>query len=127
MTELKLCGIIFCALVLIIVFRGLKDEYSLFIRIAITIVITITVLALIQPILSYIDGITNNLIIYKYMPILFKALGITFAVQLTSDCCVDAGEGALAERVNLFGKLQIITISLPLFSNLISLVNNTLK
>ncbi len=127
MSELKLCGIIFCALSLIVVFKGFKGEYSLFIRIAITIGVTVATLVIIQPVLSYVEGLTRNLAINKYIPYLLKALGIAFIVQITADCCNDAGEGTLAERVCLFGKVQIVVISLPLIEALLSLANSTIK
>lgn len=123
MSELKVCGIVFCALSLIVVFKGLKGEYSLFIRLAITIGITILTLTIIQPILTYIENITSNHLINKYFPYLIKSVGIAFIVQITADCCNDIGEGALADGVSLFGKVQIVLISIPLITDLISLAN----
>lgn len=124
MSELKVCGIVFCALSLIIVFKGLKGEYSLFIRLAITIGITIFTLTLIQPILTYIENIaSNNPLIYKYFPYLIKSICIAFIVQITANCCNDVGEGTLADGVTLFGKVQIVLISIPLITDLISLAS----
>ncbi|MBQ7760706.1 MAG: hypothetical protein IJ400_01510 [Clostridia bacterium] len=127
MSELKLCGVIFCALSLIVVFKSFKAEYSLFIRIAMTIGVTIATLLIIQPVLSYVESLTSNLTINKYIPYLLKALGIAFIVQITADCCNDVGEGTLAERVCLFGKIQIVVISLPLIDALLSLTKDVIK
>lgn len=127
MNEIKACGIVLCALVICIVFKNLKAEYSLFVRIAITIGIFLVSLSIFHPVLTYIIEISKNTSIYRYMPILFKSLGIAFTVQITADICKDSGEESLAERICFFGKAEILVISLPLIKNLFNLTENLLK
>ena len=127
MENIKVCGIVICALLVCIVFKNIKSEFSLFIRLAITISITLISLAIFYPIMSYIDTISKDTAIYKYLPILIKALGIALCVQITSEICSDAGENAIAERVNLFGKAQILILSLPLIKNLLDLCSDIIN
>ena len=127
MSEIKACGIVLCSLVVCIVFKNLKSEYSLFIRILITTGIFGVSLGMIYPVLNYIEEISKNTAIYKYIPILFKALGISFAIQITSDICVDAQENSLSERICFFGKVEILVISLPLVKEVLALCENVLK
>lgn len=121
MNELKMCGIVLCALIICIIFKNLKNEYSLLVRIAITVGISIVSLALIEPLFSFIDEISENTAVYPYLPLLIKALGIALIVQVTSDICSDCGESALGERIELFGKAEILVISIPLIKNLFKL------
>lgn len=121
MNELKMCGLVLCALIVCIVFKNLKSEFSLLIRITITVGVSIISLALIEPLFSFIDEISKSTAVYGYLPTLVKALGIALAVQITSDICKDAGEGALSERIELFGKAQILLLSIPLIKNLFKL------
>lgn len=121
MNELKMCGLVLCALIVCIVFKNLKSEFSLLIRITITVGVSIISLALIEPLFSFIDEISKSTAVYGYLPTLIKALGIALAVQITSDICKDAGEGALSERIELFGKAQILLLSIPLIKNLFKL------
>lgn len=127
MENIKVCGIVICALLVCIVFKNIKSEFSLFIRLAITIAITLISLAIFYPIISYIDTISKDTVMYKYIPILIKALGIALCVQITSEICKDAGESAIAERVNLFGKAQILVLSLPLIKNLLDLCSEIIN
>ena len=127
MDSIEACGIIICALIVCIVFKSLKNEYSLLVRITITIIIFSSSLAILQPLLTYIEEIAQNTAVYQYLPILFKALSISFAVQITADICRDANEGTLAERITLFGKIEILLVSLPLVKNLFSLTEALLK
>lgn len=116
-----MCGLVLCALIICIVFKNLKNEYSLLIRIIITVIISTVSLALVTPLFSFIDEISKNTAVYSYLPTLIKALGIALAVEITADICVDSGEGALGERIELFGKVQILVISMPLIKNLFKL------
>jgi stage III sporulation protein AD len=121
MNELKMCGLVLCALIVCIVFKNLKSEFSLLIRISITVGVSIISLALIEPLFSFIDEISKSTAVYVYLPTLIKTLGIALAVQITSDICKDAGEGALSERIELFGKAEILLLSIPLIKNLFKL------
>lgn len=127
MNEIKACGIVLCSLVVCIIFKRLKEEFSLFVRIAITISVFAVSLSIFYPVLSYVSEISNNTSIQPYIPILFKALSIAFAVQITADICNDSGESALAERISFFGRAEILVISLPLIKNLFVLTENLLK
>ncbi len=59
--------------------------------------------------------------------ILLKALGVCYLTQLGADCCRDAGETALAGKVELAGKAAILLLSLPLFEELISFVERLIR
>ena len=121
MSEIKICGFILCILALCTFFKNFKSEYSLFIRIIATLVITGISISAISPILDYVEEITKSTPINTYLPILFKSLGISIIIHLTSDVCYDVGETSLGERIVLFGKIEILALSLPLIKELFNL------
>ena len=121
MNEIKMCGFVLCALIICVVFKNLKSEYSLLIRLVITVSVSIASFIIIEPLLSFIDEISKNTAVYNYFPTLIKALGIALTVQITSDICKDAGEISLGERIELFGKVEILLISIPLVKNIFKL------
>lgn len=126
MENIKICGIVICALCILVVFRNMRTEYSLFIRLAMTIGISVIALAILFPILNYINEISKGTELEKYIPSLIKALGIACAVQITADVCKDAGEDALAGRIFLFGQAEILVISIPIMKNLFALCSRML-
>ena len=63
----------------------------------------------------------------EYIEILFKAVGISYITQLGCDCCRDSGENAMCTGVELFGKITILLISLPIYSAVISLIEELLN
>ena len=121
MDSLRVYGIIICALCVCVVFKNLHSEYSLLIRLCVTIGVSITAIVVLFPVLSYINEISSGTEIEKHIPSLIKALGIALAVQITADTCRDAGEEALASRVYLFGQAEILIISIPLLKELFAL------
>lgn len=127
MENVKVCGIVLCALCVCIVFKSIKSEYSLFIRLAITVATTTISLSVLYPVLLYVDEISSNTAIYKYLPTMIKALGVAVAVEITSDICKDAGENAIAERVSLFGRAEILILAIPMIKDLFSLCDNLLR
>lgn len=127
MGELKACGIVLCALIVCIIFKNIKSEYSLLVRIIVTVSVFSVSLSIIYPVLSYIEKISTSSNIHKYVPVLMKALGIAFVVEITADICNDAQESTLAERITFLGKAEILVISLPLLKSLFELSEGLLK
>ena len=127
MSEIKACGIVLCAVVVSAVFKNIKNEYSLLIRLLITVSVFGVSLSIFYPVLKFIEDISRNTSIHQYIPVLFKSLGISFAVQITSDICKDAGESSLGERICFFGKAEILAISLPLIKNLLTLCQGLIQ
>lgn len=75
----------------------------------------------IKQIQSYIK--INN----TYIIILFKIVGITYIAEFASGICKDAGYSAVANQIELVGKLTIIAISMPIVLALIDTINEFLS
>lgn len=123
MNIVIIASIALVAAVLSIVLKQYKPEYSLFISIGTGILIFISVIAVIEPVISYIGELTENAGLDGiYGEVLIKALAVCYITQLACDCCKDAGESAIAGKLNLAGKLAILIISLPMFKSLTEIV-----
>lgn len=127
MENIKIYGIIICALCLCILFRHIKAEYSLFVRLAITIGISAFSVAIMFPVLSYINEISKGTAVFEFLNLLLKALGVATAVQITADTCKDAGEEGLANRIYLFGQAEIIVLSIPIIKRLLALCEGVIN
>ena len=121
-----MCGVVLCALTLCIIFKSIKAEYSLLIRVGASILISVVTFSMFLPILTYVEKITQNTPIQAYFPTLIKILGIGIAIQLTCDVCNDAGEEALSGKLAFFGKIEILLLTMPLFENLFELCKSLL-
>lgn len=62
-----------------------------------------------------------------YVKLMLKALGITILTQFVADICRDNGESALASITETASKIAVVTMLLPLFQTVISIVGGLLK
>ena len=117
MDLIKLFGIAICAVIFIIIIKQIKPDFAPMITISVSIILLSAAVILIQPIINFINTTSYG----EYMPILLKALGIGLTAQTVADICRDSGENAIASKVELVGKLEILLISLPLIESIIKM------
>ena len=58
--------------------------------------------------------------------IVLKALGICIVAELGSQCCLDAGETAIATKVELAAKAALVLMSIPIFQTLLEVAGELL-
>ncbi len=56
-----------------------------------------------------------------------KAAGIAVLSELGAQLCVDSGESALAGRITLAARIAMLSLCVPLLSEIIALLQNTLR
>lgn len=84
--------------------------------------------------LSFFTGIMDNLNAVierfqgesKYFIMLFKMLGITYVCDLTAGICKDSGNAAIAHQMQIFGKILVLSISIPVISTLFEIITDLL-
>ena len=119
MNILGIAGIAICAAVVAAMLRRYHQEYAVLVGIAAGIVILIEILTSIAPAIQQINRLLSSAgISSQYEVILLKTLGICFLAQFAADACRDAGESALASKMELAGKISIVILSLPLFEQI---------
>lgn len=119
----SLVGIAVLSAVLCIIVRQYKPEMALGVSIACGILILCSVISMLAPAAELISQLTASAgVDGGYTRTLFKALAVCYITQLGSDCCKDAGESAIAGKVELAGKAAVVVISLPVFSSLAEVV-----
>lgn len=113
-------GIIMC--VLVVTVKQFKPELAMPLGIACGVVMTAYLVSLALPLFNEINQIASDSgINSEFISIAVKAIGICIAVQISSDVCRDAGESALANKLELGGKIALLIVSLPLFKEMLSL------
>ena len=123
MNIFGIVGIALTAAVLAALLRQYRQDFAIMVGLAAGIVIFGLILIKVQPAFSEINRLMSGTNINtEYISILIKSLGICFIVQLASDACRDAGESAIASKVELAGKFAVLLVALPLFSQVAELV-----
>ncbi len=62
-----------------------------------------------------------------YIGVLVKIVGIAYVAQLGAQICRDAGEGAAAAKVELGGRVLILTAAMPAAMGVLSIATSLLK
>lgn len=63
----------------------------------------------------------------SYIGTLIKMLGITYLAEFSSGLCKDAGYQAIAVQIELFGKVTILVLSLPVLLALLRTIQEFLS
>ncbi len=123
-----IAGLGILSAVLCVIVRQYKPEMALGISTACGVLILIAVISMLQPSVEAITELTEAAGLDDgYAAILLKALAVCYMTQLSSDCCRDAGESAIATKIELAGKAAIVVISLPVFASLAEIVTNLIN
>ncbi len=119
MNIIAVAGFAILAAVFAVMLKRYHQEYAVVLSIAAGIIILFEVFANISPAVKQIDTLLSAAgLSSEYTSILFKTLGICFLAQFAADSCRDAGEGALASKVELAGRIAVVILSLPLFEKI---------
>ncbi len=105
-------------------FKSQKQEYGFYIGFAVCLVIFGFAMNKLSDVLgnmslfqNYID--LNN----SYFKILLKVVGITYVCEFCAAICKDAGYGAIAGQIEVFGKLSVLIAGMPILLAIIENIN----
>lgn len=107
--------------------KALKPDYSVYLCLGVSLLIFSFVA---EKLSAIVDGIR---ILQTYLPlkagyiqILMKIMGITYIAELASDLCKDAGYQTVAGQIQIFGKLSILAVSIPVLTALLDTIQTFL-
>lgn len=104
------------AVCIVVLLRQYRPEYALLVSLLCSVLILAAALSVLLPVLDEIESMMQEANIdLKYVSILFKSLGLCLITQIASDSCRDAGETAIASRIEFSGRLFLVVTALPMF------------
>ena len=123
MDIIKIVGIAFITLIVVIILKQYKPEFAMYASILGGAIILFMSLGKITGIIQLLENISLKTAINgQFLGILIKITGIAFLTEFAVSVCKDAGETAIANKVDLGGKVIIIAISIPIVSALLETV-----
>ena len=127
MGVLQVAGCALLAVMTILVLRELRPAFAPHARLAATVVLLGAALSLYAPVLARVQGLLAVTEVAAAAAPVLRALGIALICELTAAFCRDLGENAVAEGVQLFGKLEILVLSLPLVDKILEIAKEMLQ
>lgn len=104
-----------------------KSEYSTLIAMTVCICIFIYLLTKAEAVLEFARQLESIIPVDgRYIGMLIKMIGITYVAEFASNICKDAGYGAIAGQIEVFAKLSILMVSVPVLSAFLEMVGNYL-
>lgn len=109
-------------------FKSGKSEYGIYITVTLSLVIFISVLGRLGTIVDAMKGIGRFIRLDQaYVGTLVKMLGITYVAEFSAGICKDAGYQAIASQIEIFGKLAVMLLSMPILMTLLNTIREFLS
>ena len=123
MEIIKIIGIALVALIIIIVLKQYRPEFAIYISILTGILIILLITDKLTDVIELLDSIAIKASINtEFLSLLLKITGIAFLAEFAVSICKDAGEAAIASKVEIGSKIIIIAMSIPIISALLEIV-----
>ncbi len=119
----KIIGIGLTALIIIIILKQYRPEFALYTSITAGIFILLFSLSNISGVINMLKDLSSKANINSnFLGIILKITGIAILTEFAVSICKDSGESAIANKIDIGGKVIIITISLPIISTLLETI-----
>ena len=107
--------------------KGLKGEYGIYLVAAVGLVIFFYGITKLKTVIETIRQVQSYIRLNRmYLEVLLKMIGITYIAEFSSGICKDAGYGSLGSQIEIFGKLSVLAVSMPILLALLETVQQFL-
>ena len=123
MEIMQIVALGFVATIIIIVLKAQKPEIAVQISILAGIIIFLLVVSKLTAVIELINSYAERVNIdMAYISTLLKIIGIAYIAEFGAEVCKDAGESAIASKIELAGKVIIVVIAVPIITSLLDLI-----
>ena len=103
-------------------------EQAVFASIAVCVMVVTAVITCISPVAEKMELLFSQAQLdMEYLHTLWKAVGICYMTGIAADVCRDSGEQALASAAELWGRVSLLLLSLPMMDALLGLMTGVLE
>ena len=111
------------SLIIIVIVKQYRPEFVLYVSLAAGVLILVMIMDKIGAIIDLLTTLSNKTAINnEFLILLIKITGIAFLTEFTVSICKDTGETAIANKVDLSGKVLIISMSIPIIASLLETI-----
>lgn len=104
--------------------KTVKAEYALWIVLAAGVFLGLSAIMKLEAIVTELHFLQEYFSDYgSYFMLLIKIIGITYLAEFSADLCKDAGASTLASQIELFGKLSILVLCMPIMTSLLETID----
>lgn len=123
MDIVKIIGIGLIALIIIVIIKQYKPEFAIYVSLGAGILIFALIAAKMSGIIDILKSLANKTAINSnFLVLLIKITGIAILTEFAVSVCKDSGESAIASKIDLGGKVIIMSMSIPIMSSLLETI-----
>lgn len=127
MDIVKIIGVGLIAVILIIIIKQYRPEFAIYISIGAGVIIFTLISGKLAGIIEVLKNFASKTSVnYDFILLLLKITGIAILTEFAVSICKDSGESAIANKIDLGGKVIIMSMSVPILSSLVQIVINIL-
>lgn len=127
MDVLKIAVLAVSGVLLALMLKQVKPEYSVVLSMAVCICIFLFLLTKLQAVFGYLEQLEAKVTIDGvYLDTILKMLGISYITQFASDLCKDAGYSAVSSQIELFARVSVLFLSFPVLLALVETIGEVL-
>lgn len=123
MTFFSILGFSLIVTVLLILVRRERPEIAVLLSLAAAGIVLVSLLKNISQVLLVFEtlAIKSNLKL-EYLKLIVKIVGLAYLAGFGAQICKDAGESSMAAKIELAGKIFILSLGLPVIAGLLDLL-----
>lgn len=126
MIQAGLIGVI--GAVLAIQLKAGRAEYGIYVCVAAGVILFSIIVDRLGIFIRTVEQITSYINLdAEYLATLFKMIGVTYIAEFSAGICRDAGYQTLAGQIEIFGKLTILVMGLPVLLALLQTIQEFLS
>ena len=123
--KISLLGI--CGVILGFLLKGKGPEYAGFITMGFGIMILGLAVGKLEYLFQSVSQLKDMLpVSQEYFATLIKMIGVTYIGQFSAGICKDAGHQSTAAQIELFCKLSVMVLSMPVLMALLNMIQEFL-
>ncbi len=127
MEIIRISVIGIAGIILAILVKEVKPEYSFYVTVAAGVAVLFFAAGKLTDLFDSLREIQEYIPIETtYMNLLLKMVGITYVGQFSAGICKDAGYSSVAGQIELFSKLSVLAISMPILTALLETIHEFL-
>ncbi|MHB8916922.1 MAG: stage III sporulation protein AD [Desulfocucumaceae bacterium] len=125
MDIMQVVGLGLLAAVLAVVLKNNKPEMAVFLSIAVGIIIFVAMLGKIGSVLEVLNDLSSRAnLSMVYLGTILKIVGIAYIADFGAQICRDAGEGAVASKIEFAAKILVLVLAVPI---VVAVLNSLIK
>ena len=123
MDIIKIIGVGLIALIIIIILKQYRPEFVIYVSIIAGVIILILIMDKVSAIIDLLTSLSNKTVINnEFLVLLIKITGIAFLTEFSVSICKDSGETAIANKIDIGGKVLIISMSIPIIASMLETI-----